>query len=139
MTDDDLVSAAKAFGFKFLRSKRGHWNVVDPDGDTSPACHHWPKYDSETGARLAEPTEADALREYGWMPDLDADQALELAAKLRIDIRPGPVDVMCYAPRPGYHQVAVAAWADYSEPRFAICAAIVLAASRCASLENNRA
>lgn len=87
MSDRELLElAAKAVGYKFYRSKFGHWIVTTPEGDRVECCVGFIRYDSYTGADLGLPSVEDALSELGWNPLTDDGDALRLAVKLNLRI-----------------------------------------------------
>jgi hypothetical protein len=90
MSDRELLElAAKAAGWTWRKSKHGYWNVTDPDGKQASCCGEWLKFDPYNGNKLAEPTPADALVEFGWNPLADDGDALRLAVKLGLTIQRG--------------------------------------------------
>lgn len=96
MTDEELLElAAKAAGWTWWRSKHGYWNLTSPEGNEHTACQNWSAYDPYTGAKLTEPTAANALREIGFDPENDDGDALRLAIKLRMRIATPTTDTDC--------------------------------------------
>lgn len=130
MDDNELLeSAAKAAGWSFWQSKHGYLNVKDPRAQTYTCCEGWPLYDPYTGEKLRGPSLGDALAEIGWIPLIDATQALDLAVKLKIG--------MSFEFEPGFVVAGSAAMGLFREelgdnPNHAVCRAIVRAAASAA-------
>ena len=82
LTDLEITKrCAEAMGYKFFRSKHGHWTVDTPDGTHHVCCEGWPAFDKNTGQKLREPTAKDAILECNYFPLHDDAQAMALVKK----------------------------------------------------------
>lgn len=85
MNDEQITEkVARLLGWSGWRSKHGYWNIETPDGTRKIACEGWPKYNSDTGKNVRQPTFFDALCRCDFFPFEDSQIAFDLLIKLNL-------------------------------------------------------